>query len=230
MPIFDLDFSSPHRPTRPSPLSSSPIRPSQSSPAPLSPRDINTLPRRETQSSPIKGPPSKFRFASRNAKPNPLRQNRENAQEGRRSLFLKNVRQRADDRQWLRRGGDQEALKLEWSMLDRQRRQQKDADLDGIVFEDEIEDIPELQRESPQNPDDMMVDAIAQEEEEELNAMFSMYEAQSSRLSQPSQPPMQTEPPALSDDEDYDDIFQDLLSQQEGSTQDLALSGQMDIS
>lgn len=115
-------------------------------------------------------------------------------------------------------------------MLDRQRRQQKDADLDGIVFEDEIEDIPELQRESPQNPDDMMVDAIAQEEEEELNAMFSMYEAQSSRLSQPSQPPMQTEPPALSDDEDYDDIFQDLLSQQEGSTQDLALSGQMDIS
>ena len=106
-PIFSFDFSSPHKPSVPSPLSSSPLRPSQTSP-PLSPRYPNTLPRRYTQSSPIRGPSSNFKYASRNVKPNPLRLSREKAQESRRTLFLKNVRKRADDRKWEQRGGDQE--------------------------------------------------------------------------------------------------------------------------
>ncbi|KAI0179597.1 hypothetical protein GGR52DRAFT_570476 [Hypoxylon sp. FL1284] len=227
MPSFTLDFSSPHRPARSSPLSSSPIKPSQSSP-PLSPCDPNTLPGRHIQSSPLKAPPKVFRYASRNTKPNPLRQTRENAQESRRNLFLKNVRKRADDRSWERRGGDQEALKLEWSMLDRQRRLQKDADLDGFVFEDEIEDIPELQHDARQYPDvndDVMVDAMAREEEEEMHAMLSMLDAQSSQL------PMGIQSfPALSDDDEYDNIFRDFITQQGGSSQDFALSGQMDTS
>ncbi|OTA93906.1 hypothetical protein M434DRAFT_30412 [Hypoxylon sp. CO27-5] len=221
MPAFNLDFSSPHRPARSSPLSSSPIRPSS---PPLLPRDPNTLPRFDTQSSPIQAPPTKFKFASRNVKSNPLKQSRENAQESRRNLFLRNVRKRADDKKWERRGGDQEALKLEWSMLERQRRQQKNMDLDGMVFEDEIEDFVELQRETQRDPDDMMVDAIAQEEEEELNAMLSMYEAQS------SQPPVGPASPAISDDEDYDSLFMDFLSQQRSSSQDFISSGQMDMS
>ncbi|KAI1808982.1 hypothetical protein F4811DRAFT_548553 [Daldinia bambusicola] len=223
MPIFNVDFSSPHRPTRPSPLASSPIRPSS---PPLSPRDPNTLPRFDTQSSPIQAPPSKFRFASRNAKPNPLRLNRENAQESRRNLFLKNVRKRADDKQWERRGGDQEALKLEWSILDKKRREQKNADLDGMVFEDEIEDFAELQRQTIENPDDMMVDVIAQEEEQELDAMLSMFEAQT----QSSQPPAGEASPTISDDEDYDHLFMDYLSQQEQNSQTFISSGQMDMS
>lgn len=117
--IFNLDFSSPHKPAVSSPLSSSPIRPSQghsNSSPPLSPRNPNTLlllPRRDSQSSPVRDsqPSNKlFKYASRSAKPNPLlpRQGRENAQESRRKMFLKNVRQRADDKTWLRRGGDQE--------------------------------------------------------------------------------------------------------------------------
>ncbi|KAI8957847.1 hypothetical protein F5Y11DRAFT_352104 [Daldinia sp. FL1419] len=223
MPIFNIDFSSPHRPTHSSPLSSSPIRPSS---PPLSTRDPNTLPRLDTQSSPVRAPPSKFKFASRNVKPNPLRQNRENAQESRRNLFLRNVRKRADDKKWERRGGDQEALKLEWSMLDRQRREQKNADLDGMVFEDEIEDIAELQRETIGSPDDTMVDILAQEEEEQLDAMLSMLEAQN----QSSQPRAGTTSPAISDDEDYDHLFMDFLSQQEMSDQGFISSGQMDIS
>ncbi|KAI2618219.1 hypothetical protein GGR54DRAFT_640787 [Hypoxylon sp. NC1633] len=223
MPPFNLNYSSPHRPARPSPLSSSPIK--ASSP-PLSPRNPNTLPRRDTQSSPIQPAPTKFKFASRSSKPNPLRQTRGNIQESRRNLFLRNVRKRADDKNWERRGGDQEALKLEWSMLDKQRRDQKNADLDGMVFEDEIEDISDIQRdEALRNPNDMMVDAIAQEEEEELNAMLSMFEAQAS---QP--PPTAPYSPALSDDEDYDSIFMDFLSKQDSSSQDFISSGQMDTS
>ncbi|OTA99884.1 hypothetical protein M426DRAFT_324774 [Hypoxylon sp. CI-4A] len=221
MPSFNLDFSSPHRPAHSSPLSSSPIR--ATSP-PLSPtRNSRAFPIFDTQSSPIKAPP-KFNFASRGAKPNPLRQTRENAQESRRNLFLRNVRKRADDKKWERRGGDQEALKLEWMVLNKQRRDQKNADIDGIVFEDEIEDFRELQQqEATQNPDDMMVDVIAQEEEE-LNAMLSMFESQS------SQPLPRPSSPALTDDEDYDDIFMDILSQQGSGSQDIVLSGQMDIS
>ncbi|RYP53843.1 hypothetical protein DL768_001294 [Monosporascus sp. mg162] len=233
-PIFNINFTSPHRPAVSSPLSSSPLRPSQSdgnSSPPLSPRHPNTLPRRDIQSSPIRGPPqSKFKYASRNPKPNPLRQSRENMQDSRRKLFLKNVRQRADDKTWQRRGGDQEALKLEWSLLDRRRREMKNSDIDGLVFEDEIDDIPELHAEAPgpaQEADEMMVDAVMQEEEQELEAMLSMLEAQSS-----SQVPARPDMPSLSDDDDYDSIFMDLLSQQQqrSSSPDLVLSGHMDIS
>ncbi|KAH9906947.1 hypothetical protein F4778DRAFT_604921 [Xylariomycetidae sp. FL2044] len=232
-PIFNFDFSSPHRPAVSSPLSSSPLRASQSSP--LSPRDPNTVSsqrRREALSSPVKGPPPKFRYAARSAKPNPLRHNnnnKEKAQESRRKLFLKNVRQRADDKNWERRGGDQEALKLEWAVLDKQWRDQKNRDIDGMLFEDDIDDIPDFGRreqEQPVQSDEMMVDTIAQEEEDELDAMLSMYEeAQSSQ-----RPPQQPASPCLSDDDDYDSLFQDLLTQQEPGGQDFVSSGHMDLS
>lgn len=108
-PIFSLDFSSPHRPTVSSPLSSSPVRASsQASSSPLSPTCGNRQARAAAPllSSPVA--PPQFKYASRPAKPNPLRQSRESATADRRKLFLKNVRQRQDDRQWERRGGDQE--------------------------------------------------------------------------------------------------------------------------
>ncbi|KAI0440452.1 hypothetical protein F4803DRAFT_563824 [Xylaria telfairii] len=224
-PIFNLDFSSPHRPVISSPLSSSPLRPSQASP-PLSPRDPNTLPRREIQSSPIRGSSSKFsKYASRTVKPNPLRLSRENAQESRRTLFLNNVRQRADDRKWEQRGGDQETLKLEWNVLNRQRKQEKDMDLDGIVYHDELDDIPENVFEAQAETDDMMVDAIAREEEAELDAMLSLLDTSSSSqtLEQPSTL-------SLSDDEDYDSLFMDILSQQSTDYDTFISSGEMDMS
>ena len=120
----------------------------------------------------------------------------------------------------------------------------KNTDIDGLVFEDEIDDIPELFAESEssratQDSDEMMVDTIAQEEEEELDAMFSMLETQPR-----SQPPAQPDSPFLSDDDDYDSIFMDLLNQQQqqqqqklqqqqsqpNSSPGLVLSGDMDMS
>lgn len=119
--------SSPYRPTVSSPLSSSPIR--ASSPMttpPLSPRDPNA---RAIQSSPIfaaskqdqylspvifgsgggsSSSSSTSRFASRPTRPTPLNLKREEAQESRRKVFLKNVRQRAEDKRWEMRGGEQE--------------------------------------------------------------------------------------------------------------------------
>lgn len=96
MPIFSDSAWGRHQPAEPSPLSSSPIRAS----SPLSPLDRNSVPQRGCFSSPP-GPPSKF--ASRPSKPNPLNRNREEGQQTRRQLFLKNVRGRAEDRAWERR-------------------------------------------------------------------------------------------------------------------------------
>lgn len=122
--------SSPYRPTFSSPLSSSPIRastttPPATPPSPVSPcsspifgsistnynNNNNDAPSGDAMSSPAHGAkPNIFKFANRGpARPNPLTaQKREAAQESRRKLFLKNVRQRAEDRRWERRGGEQE--------------------------------------------------------------------------------------------------------------------------
>lgn len=127
-PLFTA--SSPYRPTVSSPLSSSPVRastpppqPTLSSSSPLSPCHPNNSNNnnssssnfawsRDVQSSPLPASPSKpvSKFASRGPpRPNPLTvQKREAAQESRRKLFLKNVRQRAEDKRWERRGGEQE--------------------------------------------------------------------------------------------------------------------------
>lgn len=137
-PIFTFSSPAPiatplqprkYHPSVSSPLSSSPIRASSYSP-PLSTLRVDTAsifqneqPRqipRDTQSSPIlpsQSPSRKlFRFATRTPRPNPVVQKREEAQESRRRLFLKNVRNRADDKAWERRGGDQEVC-LSFSSL-----------------------------------------------------------------------------------------------------------------
>lgn len=108
-----------YRPSVSSPLSSSPIRASSYSPPTSPPHHDDTVTSffpqrtpRDTQSSPIAQPSSParklFKFATRTPRPNPVVQKREEARESRRKLFLKNVRERTDDKAWERRGGDQE--------------------------------------------------------------------------------------------------------------------------
>jgi len=111
---FGLDaYPSPppsvYRPAVPSPLSSSPLRASSTSPTL---RDAGySSPAAGPQSSPITArheQNSRFKYASRNPRPNPIVKRREDAQEGRRRLFLQNVRQRTEDQKWERRGGGDE--------------------------------------------------------------------------------------------------------------------------
>ena len=113
-------------------ISSSPLQPhhhqqhEQQPLSPCNPNALNTLSWSQTQSSPIhpsssfsptfsnnsetknSNGTSKFRFATRNPRPNPVLKRREDAQAGRRRLFLQNVRQRAEDRRWEMRGGEDE--------------------------------------------------------------------------------------------------------------------------
>ncbi|RYC54976.1 hypothetical protein CHU98_g11233 [Xylaria longipes] len=112
----------------------------------------------------------------------------------------------------------------QWNVLNRQRKQEKDMDLDGIVYNDELEDIPESMFEAQEETDDMMVDAIAREEEAELDAMLSLLDTSS------LQTPRRPDTPSLSDDEDYDTLFMDMLSQQSIHCDHFTSSGQMDLS
>lgn len=93
-PIFTANWD--HRPAVSSPLSSSPLRAS-----PPGTQDDNVFAMRQTQSSPIQ--PPKFKYASRPTRPNPVMRRREDAQEQRRSTFLRSVRNKAEDKAWQRR-------------------------------------------------------------------------------------------------------------------------------
>ncbi|KAL8418193.1 hypothetical protein RB594_001704 [Gaeumannomyces avenae] len=208
LPIFKDYLPAHHNPTTvPSPLSSSPIRAS-SPPQPLSPRDANE--RRQIQSSPIK-PSSMFKYASRPARPNPVARGREGFQEARRNLFLKKVQQRSDDKRWERRGVENKLQSAEWFEMDRARRQAKMLDREGMITESDIADAEGLYDEFDQCPDDMMADAMLQEEEAEFEALIS-----SSGVGQPqsSGGPGRPASPHWSDD-DYDALFMDLISEQE---------------
>ncbi|KAK3685764.1 hypothetical protein B0T22DRAFT_229156 [Podospora appendiculata] len=238
--------SSLYRPTRSSPLSSSPIGAAPASPpfasSPLSARDSPSLfSVREAQSSPISAPPStgsvsRFKYATRNARPNPVVQKREDVQDGRRRLFLNNVRQRADEKKWERRGGENELLKLEWQRLNRELRSAKNSDLEGVVMEEEIEDEPQLHAlrqelagvdrdmDMDVDADAMMVDAIEQQEQAEIDALLL-----SIPLDTTSSQARPDSPQHFSDDDDYDSIFMDLLSSQR-SEQAFTLSQDVDMS
>ncbi len=90
-PIFTAGWDH-HRPSIPSPLSSSPLRASSQDDCAL----------RQTQSSPIQAP--KFKYAARAAaRANPALRRREDAQQQRRTNFLRGVRDKAEDKAWQRR-------------------------------------------------------------------------------------------------------------------------------
>lgn len=119
-------------------------------------------------------------------------------------------------------------LRLEWAALDRRRREQKATDIDGLVLEGELDDIPEPPNgtePAPEAADEMMVDIIEQQEEAELDAMVESYGVQHF-----SDPPTRPDSPSLSDGDDYDSLFMDLLSQQQSGQDDVGLSGEMDMS
>ncbi|CAK7227112.1 hypothetical protein SEUCBS140593_006468 [Sporothrix eucalyptigena] len=153
LPLMSAFASSPFRPSRPSPLSSSPIH--ATSPTASSQFDTQSLPIQSSQpqqktsifnfggetgnTTTNKGPV--FRFSSRPTKPVPRgQQNRDAAQQTRRTLFLRNVRQRADDRSWDRRNFEQELQKLEWWSLERELRQARESDVMSMLTEQDIED------------------------------------------------------------------------------------------
>lgn len=142
-------------------------------------------------------------------------------------------------------------LKLEWFSLNKDLLQAKNADLDGVVFDSDIEDAARLREEVMRKPsraletvpevsasqetdadvdadvdaDEMMVDLLEQEQQAELEALMSSISSQQSSMKPPDSA-------HWSDDEEYDALFMDYLSQEQedGQHQGPASSGEMDLS
>lgn len=119
-------------------------------------------------------------------------------------------------------------LKLEWFSMDRDLRLAKNTDQEGVVSEAEIEDAAQLQEPPkqeapPDDLDDMMVDVLEHEEEAEIDALISSMPTEPS-----SSNALRPDSPQWSDDEDYDALFMDFISQDD--TQEIVSSGQMDMS
>ena len=134
-------------------------------------------------------------------------------------MFLQNVRQRAEDQKWEKRGGENELLKLEWWRLNRELQQAKESDIEGFVRVEEIEDEPplDLQREPEMvDIDSMMLDAMEQEEQAEIDALLASLPSET-RTSHSRPESMHF------DDEDYDSIFMELLSAQQNNQLTAAL-------
>ncbi|RFU72792.1 hypothetical protein TARUN_9473 [Trichoderma arundinaceum] len=202
-----------NRPAVSSPLSSSPVRAS----SPLCPADEEARQHpRQVQSSPIR--PLNFKYQSRPTRPNPVIRKREEVQEQRRKNFLQNVRQKAEDRSWQRRDIEGQFLKTNW--LANVGRLSHDA---PSFSEADIEDAMAFSQENvhPQMDEDMIPEELVEEEH-----MLTSYEEEvmahhGSRL-----------PTLAEENDEYDDIFAELISQESQFSQQRQSSqpsNQMDI-
>ncbi|PHH80140.1 hypothetical protein CDD80_2678 [Ophiocordyceps camponoti-rufipedis] len=167
-PIFSA--SRDHRPYVPSPLSSSPIRASSppnghnSSPpnirasSPLSPLDGNSRHQRQVQSSPIRPPPPKFRYAARTTRPNPLVRSPEASRQARhrgflqrflKSNWLANIGRLSHDAPSLTDADLADAMALhsdpprpseeeEVDMMDESSREQRELEVMAASFEEKV--------------------------------------------------------------------------------------------
>ncbi|TFB04595.1 hypothetical protein CCMA1212_003680 [Trichoderma ghanense] len=204
-----------NRPAVSSPLSSSPVRAS----SPLSATDEpppQSLPR-QIQSSPIR--PVQFKYQARPARPNPVIKRREEAQEQRRRTFLQSVRQKAEDKSWQRRDIEGQFLKTNW--LANVGRLSHDA---PSLSEADIEDAMAFLQESgqPQIMDDDTIPEELVEEEHMLTSYEEEVMAQGGRAL----------PTLVEEGDEYDDIFAELISQEQHLSQQhhsSQPSSQMDI-
>ncbi|KAK0671746.1 hypothetical protein QBC41DRAFT_269607 [Cercophora samala] len=227
-------FTSPHKPTRSSPLSYAPMRipspplPSDDAPdmmlsSPLGPSSDSSYLRR-SQSSPIRssfdndeisGPQPKFRFANRNPakNSNPLVKKRHDAQDSRRRLFLNNVRQRQEDKKFQQRGGQDEIARLEFNRLQNERLAYLDREraknpyaLWEQELEEEYRNLQSQQRQiQHQNPDDMMLDALEEAEMAEIAQAEALLHQENNSSRYTNQDD------SFDDEEDWDELFMEAI-------------------
>ncbi|KAK4180571.1 hypothetical protein QBC36DRAFT_229484 [Triangularia setosa] len=227
-------FTSPHKPTRSSPLSYAPMRipsppiPSEDVPdmmlsSPLgASSDSSYL--RVSQSSPIRpsfgnnenyGSQPRFKFANRNPAKysNPLLKKRQDTQDSRRKLFLNNVRQRQEDKKFQQRGGQDEIARLEFSRLQNERLaylDQERAKNPYALWEQELEEehrnLQSQQRQKQQqSPDEMMLDALEEAE------MAEIAQAEALLHENNNYPKQNNRDEFFDDEEDWDELFMEVI-------------------
>jgi hypothetical protein len=135
-------------------------------------------------------------------------------------------------------------LKSEWQSELEELSRFKETDA-PVISESDIEDEPQPQplvhwqppQEAPQDFDDMMVDIMAQQEENEVDALISSFIETPTSVPQIqiSAPTPRPDLPSISEDEEYEQLFMEMIMEQESAKQQqqqqTSLSwGQMDMS
>ncbi|GAO14691.1 hypothetical protein UVI_02028940 [Ustilaginoidea virens] len=143
----------------------------------------------------------------------------EDARDSRRRDFLQNVRRKAEDKAWERR--DIEGKFLKNSFLADVGRLAHDAPTLSETDLDDAIRFPEEHQMLPEEED--ALNGYLEEEEEEVEAMLASYQEQ--KNSAPEAPCS----PALSDEE-YDQVFAELIAQEEAESQAQSPVEAMDIS
>ncbi|KAK3996733.1 hypothetical protein QBC44DRAFT_377491 [Cladorrhinum sp. PSN332] len=211
------DFTRHHRPTISSPLSSPPA---------VNSRDFSFgHHQRETQSSPLAPSTNTnntnnannklFRFSSTPFRAgNPLTsKKRDEVRDTKRRLFLANVRQRQEDKKWERRGGEDEALKMEFYRLDRERKERM---FQQLVVEPEEEELFEDTMMEGGEDDAKMVDLLEEQEREEVDALLEL-EMERARQEARVGGEFGVREEEDDDGDDYDGLFMEMISSQQGT-------------
>ncbi|KUJ12138.1 uncharacterized protein LY89DRAFT_786273 [Mollisia scopiformis] len=191
-------------------------------------------------------PPSRKEssFSKRTTKVNPLIHGRASADEGRetrRKLFLKNVREASEEKRWKNRGGDEEIMRCIWVAEQRRLEERMRKEVMGIEADVEEEEL---------SIDEVMADEVALNEEQELEALLGYLDhgTGNQALDEPmlpqhnmnapmwsnsndqkpansaSQDHVRSDTPYGSDDE-YDDIFMDVIHEEERMSSQQQSSG-----
>ncbi|PBP21738.1 hypothetical protein BUE80_DR007574 [Diplocarpon rosae] len=216
----------------------SPTKFRQQSPATPVSRYHSTKPHTRTKDMLISPPQTRrdSAYSRRQAKSNPLMSGRGNGDEGRetrRKLFLKRVREGSEEKKWKDRGGDEEIMRCLWIAEERRRGERRQREAMGIEGPPEEDEEPERSKDL----DELMAEEVAMSEERELEALLGSmkYEDQDdsyrSTLSNDTnmrsgdtihdtstslQYQQSLETSYGSDEEEYDNIFMDVI---EGESQ-----------
>ncbi|KAH7407737.1 hypothetical protein BKA64DRAFT_429243 [Cadophora sp. MPI-SDFR-AT-0126] len=201
------------------------------------PPEHSTKHQNQNATSLISPPPSKREsaYSKRTTKPNPLMSGRGSGDEGRetrRKLFLKKVREESEEKRWAARGGDEEIMRCLWVAEERRRveRQRREAmGIEAPMGEEEDEAAQAM------SLDEVMAEEVAMSEEQELEAMlgsmspeesaFNYGSANSNQMGmlfeemetgnrKSNATPADQQSIYGSDDDDYDQLFMDVIEQE----------------
>ncbi|KAH6674629.1 hypothetical protein B0J14DRAFT_45401 [Halenospora varia] len=212
---------SPSKPSKPqsntqsifhSPVQSNPFTSTSTQQTPTPIISLPSPPPSRGKSSPSStNPPSnKAVFSKRPSKPNPLFHKQGDGAETRRKLFLKRVKEESKEKRWRDRGGDEEIMRVLWVGEERERRCREEWGMKASSLEAELGDVYEdVEREGGLGMgigmDDGMIDELdIVRNEEELEVRFGEMVR--------SEGMGRTEESVYgSDDDEYDDIFMDVI-------------------
>lgn len=154
-------------------------------------------------------------YSKRQTKKNPILRSAEDGRETRRKLFLKRVKEERDERRFGGRG-DEEMMRRIWVAESRRWDESLRREGDAEILAEEAMDEGDVEEDAG------IVDEVLQWEERELEAYLEMAEDQNqAQRMDDGMDPVEVghETPYGSDEEEYDDIFMDVIQAEQKVSQ-----------